>query len=181
MEENVTTEGRESTLGVREKAAEEGSIMRAQCKIHTGAANVKQHTILRTTQEKATDAPAIQDAEKLESAKAAVVAAVGGIVGSFPYLLTSGQPPLSTLLSTAVVLFSSFLFGVTYRFVPSSNRLIAIVANCNQMRNLGDMDVYLLPNAITCASWGVWLCSFCDKQCDAHPGECECLPFNKCS
>jgi VIT1/CCC1 family predicted Fe2+/Mn2+ transporter len=57
----------------------------------------------------------LQDAEKLESGKAAAIAAAGGAFGSLPYLLVSSHPLLSNILSAGSILLSCFLFGVTYR------------------------------------------------------------------
>ena len=61
-----------------------------------------------------------QDAERIESAKAGAVAAVGGLLGSLPYLAAQGQSQLSTALSAAQVVASCLLFGVTFRYVQSA-------------------------------------------------------------
>eukprot|EP00884_Botryococcus_braunii_P006365 jgi/Botrbrau1/1572/Bobra.0107s0059.1 len=102
---------REAQQVVREKEAE---LEKLQAEARVRAA---EREVLDATIDQVKWAAAVnEDAEKLESAKAAAVAAVGGTMGSLPYLLTSGQPFLSALLSTAAVLLSSFLFGVTYRY-----------------------------------------------------------------
>ncbi|CAL8471336.1 g10878 [Coccomyxa elongata] len=61
-----------------------------------------------------------QDAERIESAKAGAVAAVGGLLGSLPYLAVQGQSQISTALSAAQVVASCLLFGVTFRYVQSA-------------------------------------------------------------
>lgn len=55
-------------------------------------------------------------AEKVESAKAAAIAGVGGGIASLPYILAAGHPPLSTALSAVACLASCTLFGVTFRY-----------------------------------------------------------------
>lgn len=57
-----------------------------------------------------------QAAEKVESAKAAAIAGVGGGLASLPYILAAGHPPLNMALSAAVSLASCTLFGVTFRY-----------------------------------------------------------------
>lgn len=52
----------------------------------------------------------------MESGKAAAIAGVGGTLGSLPYLLTMGSPPLAAAASIAAVAASCMLFGVTYRY-----------------------------------------------------------------
>ena len=58
----------------------------------------------------------VQAAEKVESAKAAAIAGVGGGLASLPYILAAGHPPLNMALSAAVSLASCTLFGVTFRY-----------------------------------------------------------------
>lgn len=56
----------------------------------------------------------------MESAKAGAAAAVGGLLGSLPYLAAQGQNQVSTALSAAQVVASCLLFGVTFRYVQSA-------------------------------------------------------------
>lgn len=57
-----------------------------------------------------------QAVDRLESAKAGAIAAVGGVASSAPLLLaTGGTDGLSNLLSIGTVLATSLLLGVTYR------------------------------------------------------------------
>jgi hypothetical protein len=58
-----------------------------------------------------------QDAERAESAKAGAAAAVGGLLGSLPFLAAQGHGAESALLSAAQVVASCLLFGVTFRYV----------------------------------------------------------------
>lgn len=48
------------------------------------------------------------------------MAAVGGLLGSLPYLAVQGQNPVSAALSAAQVVASCLLFGVTFRYVQSA-------------------------------------------------------------
>ncbi len=57
-----------------------------------------------------------QAAEKVESAKAAAIAGVGGGIASLPYILAAGHSPVGTALSAAVCAASCLLFGVTFRY-----------------------------------------------------------------
>lgn len=81
----------------------------------------KRH-LQHTVSERACDGVVIasQDAERIESAKAGAVAAVGGLLGSLPYLAVQGQSQISTALSAAQVVASCLLFGVTFRYVQSA-------------------------------------------------------------
>ncbi len=56
----------------------------------------------------------------MESAKAGAVAALGGLLGSLPYLANAGHSAGSTALSAAQVAASCLLFGVTFRYVASA-------------------------------------------------------------
>ena len=59
----------------------------------------------------------VQDVERIESAKAGAVAAVGGLLGSLPYLATAGHGVASTAVSAGQIFASCLLFGVTFRYV----------------------------------------------------------------
>ena len=59
----------------------------------------------------------MQDVERIESAKAGAVAAVGGLLGSLPYLATAGHGVASTIVSAGQIFASCLLFGVTFRYV----------------------------------------------------------------
>ncbi len=63
-----------------------------------------------------------QDAERIESAKAGAVAAVGGLLGSLPYLATAGHGVSSAALSAAQIFASCLLFGVTFRYVLAADK-----------------------------------------------------------
>ena len=63
-----------------------------------------------------------QDAERIESAKAGTVAAVGGLLGSLPYLATAGHGLGSAALSAAQIFASCLLFGVTFRYVLAADK-----------------------------------------------------------
>lgn len=60
--------------------------------------------------------PCLQDGERLESGKAAALAAAGGLVGALPFLLSAATPGLQGLLSLAASAAACMLFGVTYRY-----------------------------------------------------------------
>ena len=49
------------------------------------------------------------------------MAAIGGFLGSLPYLATAGHSAGSTALSAAQVAASCLLFGVTFRYVASAD------------------------------------------------------------
>ena len=70
----------------------------------------------------------LQDAERIESAKAGAVAAAGGLLGSLPYLATAGHSLGSTAISAAQIFASCSLFGVTFRYVMAAGR------NNNQLK-----------------------------------------------
>jgi len=63
-----------------------------------------------------------QDAERIESAKAGAVAAVGGLLGSLPYLATVGHGVGSAALTAAQIFASCLLFGVTFRYVLTADK-----------------------------------------------------------
>ncbi len=63
-----------------------------------------------------------QDAERIESAKAGAVAAVGGLLGSLPYLATAGHGVGSAALTAAQIFASCLLFGVTFRYVLTADK-----------------------------------------------------------
>ena len=59
----------------------------------------------------------MQDSERVESVKAAAVAAAGGLAGSLPFFLLGSAPSgLQGLLSLGASLAGCVLFGVTYRY-----------------------------------------------------------------
>lgn len=59
-----------------------------------------------------------EGAEKLESGKAAVIAALAGLAASIPLQALSAQEGLSAALSIGASLGSCLLFGLVYRCVP---------------------------------------------------------------
>ena len=67
-------------------------------------------------------AVAVQDVERIESAKAGAVAAVGGLLGSLPYLATAGHGVASTAVSAGQIFASCLLFGVTFRYVLAAGK-----------------------------------------------------------
>lgn len=58
----------------------------------------------------------LQDAERLESAKAAAAAAAGGAAATLPLVLSGGAGAGAALLSLAAAGVASALLGVTYRY-----------------------------------------------------------------
>lgn len=63
--------------------------------------------------------PELQDSERVESGKAAAVAAAGGLTGSLPFFLLAGSSApsgLQGLLSLGAAIAGCVLFGVTYRY-----------------------------------------------------------------
>lgn len=58
----------------------------------------------------------LQDAERLESAKAAAAAAAGGAAAALPLVLSGGTGAGAALLSLAAAGVASALLGVTYRY-----------------------------------------------------------------
>lgn len=58
----------------------------------------------------------LQDAEKLESAKAAAVAGVGGAAAALPLAASDGSGLLAALLAVGAAGLASALLGVTYRY-----------------------------------------------------------------
>eukprot|EP00878_Enallax_costatus_P023841 GHUV01025395.1.p1 GENE.GHUV01025395.1~~GHUV01025395.1.p1 ORF type:complete len:256 (+),score=126.08 GHUV01025395.1:862-1629(+) len=56
------------------------------------------------------------DADRVESGKAAAVAAAGGVLGALPFLLSTPAPGLQGLLSLGATAAACLLFGVTYRY-----------------------------------------------------------------
>ena len=50
------------------------------------------------------------------------MAAVGGLLGSLPYLATAGHGPGSAAVSAAQIFASCLLFGVTFRYVLAADR-----------------------------------------------------------
>ncbi|KAF6255576.1 hypothetical protein COO60DRAFT_199711 [Scenedesmus sp. NREL 46B-D3] len=57
-----------------------------------------------------------QDGDRVESGKAAALAAAGGLAGSLPFLLSASTPGLQGILSLGASLAACLLFGVTYRY-----------------------------------------------------------------
>ncbi|KXZ51042.1 hypothetical protein GPECTOR_14g3 [Gonium pectorale] len=92
----------------------------------------------------ATDGP-----ERVESVKAAAVAAVAGLLAELPLVtLTSGESttPLSSTLTLLSAVAACFLFGVTYRYAvrsDSSNRQLrlGVIAAFGLVRASGAGDV----------------------------------------
>ena len=60
--------------------------------------------------------PLRQDAEKLESAKAAAAAGLGGVAATLPLALSDGSGAGAALLALAAAGVASALLGVTYRY-----------------------------------------------------------------
>ena len=50
------------------------------------------------------------------------MAAVGGLLGSLPYLATAGHGLGSAAVSAAQIFASCLLFGVTFRYVLAADR-----------------------------------------------------------
>ena len=67
-------------------------------------------------------AVSLQDVERIESGKAGAVAAVGGLLGSLPYLATAGHGLVSTVVSAGQIFASCLLFGVTFRYVLAAGK-----------------------------------------------------------
>jgi hypothetical protein len=63
----------------------------------------------------------MQDAERMESGKAAVIAAAGGLAGTLPSVLSSTMAPAEQALSALTGAATCFLFGVVYRYVAAGD------------------------------------------------------------
>lgn len=101
-----------------------------------------------------------EDAERLQSAKAALVSAVAGTLLTAPLLLSqSGASSLVALESVCGVFVSCLVFGVTYRYAlrdDLGNRQLkgGVVGAFGLARGLGAADVYLHgSDAGAVASW----------------------------
>jgi hypothetical protein len=64
----------------------------------------------------------MQNAERLESGKAAVIASVGGLVGVLPTSLTSTEGVSSVFLTAGAAVATCALFGVVYRYVLATDK-----------------------------------------------------------
>ena len=101
-----------------------------------------------------------EDAERLQSAKAALVSAVAGTLLTAPLFLSqSGASSLVALESVGGVFVSCLVFGVTYRYAlrdDLGNRQLkgGVVGAFGLARGLGAADVYLHgSDAGAVASW----------------------------
>ncbi|KAF8060561.1 hypothetical protein HT031_004738 [Scenedesmus sp. PABB004] len=92
-------------LAEAEVAAAERMLQAAQ--IEYGAAASEQRRL---------SAALGQDGERVESGKAAALAAAGGLLGALPFLLASPAPGLGAALSLAGSVAGCVLMGVTYRY-----------------------------------------------------------------
>lgn len=63
----------------------------------------------------------MQNQERLESGKAAVVAAAGGAVGLLPTAVVASTSPTALFLTGAGGVATCALFGVVYRYVVAAN------------------------------------------------------------
>lgn len=63
----------------------------------------------------------VQNAERIESGKAAAIAAAGGFLGILPSALTTNAAPIEQLLSIGTTLVTCVLFGVVYRYIAAAN------------------------------------------------------------
>eukprot|EP00882_Tetradesmus_deserticola_P014164 GHRQ01015055.1.p1 GENE.GHRQ01015055.1~~GHRQ01015055.1.p1 ORF type:complete len:204 (+),score=102.90 GHRQ01015055.1:632-1243(+) len=87
-----------------------------------------------------------QDGDRIESGKAAALAAAGGLAGSLPFLLSASTPGLQSILSLGASLAACLLFGVTYRYAvreDASNMHLrgGAVAAFGIVKALGAADV----------------------------------------
>lgn len=87
-----------------------------------------------------------QDADRVESGKAAAAAMVGGAAAALPILLVQAEPGLSGALTLAASLATCALFGVTYRYavrddVGDSHLRGGVVAAFGLVRALGGADI----------------------------------------
>ena len=71
-----------------------------------------------------------EEAEKIESAKAAIVGGLGALLGSLPLLVGSRQSFLANLVTIGATAMTGTLFAVTYRLVPPRRHRIAGSSNC---------------------------------------------------
>lgn len=84
--------------------------------------------------------------ERIESGKAAAVAAAAGTAASLPLAVTGGLGPVAGLLGCGTVLLTCLLFGVTYRYalrqdVNNTQLKGGVVAAFGLARALGAADV----------------------------------------
>ncbi len=70
---------------------------------------------------------ATQDADRIESAKAGASASLGGMAAYLPLVFASGETGPSALLTVLAALGTTFLFGVTYRWVR-----VCVVCVCSR-------------------------------------------------
>lgn len=86
-----------------------------------------------------------QDAERLESAKAAAAAAIGGAAASLPLALSEGTGAGAALLALATTGVASALLGVTYRYAVRQDvgnlQLKARRPACTHRRGPGPLHV----------------------------------------
>lgn len=87
-----------------------------------------------------------QDEERIESGKAAAIAAVAGAAATLPLLAGSSQPSAAAVLSLAASVGACFLFGVTYRYAvrqdASNTQLKAgVLAAFALVKSIGAGDV----------------------------------------
>lgn len=88
----------------------------------------------------------VQGAERIESLKAAALAAVGGAAGALPFVFSSSQPGQSALLAFAASVAACFLFGVTYRYavrqdVSNAHLKGGVVAAFGLVKAIGAADM----------------------------------------
>ena len=100
-----------------------------------------------------------EDAERIESAKAATAAAVSGALLSLPLTLAQSPGGIVTLESAAGIFLSCAVFGVTYRYavrddLGNDQLKGGVVGAFGLARGLGSADVYLHgSDAGELASW----------------------------
>ena len=100
-----------------------------------------------------------EDAERIESAKAATAAAVSGALLSLPLTVSQSPGGIVTLESVAGIFLSCAVFGVTYRYavrddLGNDQLKGGVVGAFGLARGLGSADVYLHgSDAGTFASW----------------------------
>ena len=100
-----------------------------------------------------------EDAERIESAKAATAAAVSGALLSLPLTLAQSPGGVVTLESAAGIFLSCAVFGVTYRYavrddLGNDQLKGGVVGAFGLARGLGSADVYLHGSvAGELASW----------------------------
>lgn len=88
----------------------------------------------------------LQDSERVESGKAAALAAAGGLVGALPFLLSATAPGVQGILSLGASAAACLLFGVTYRYAVRQDAMNVqlrggVVAAFGLVKALGAADV----------------------------------------